>query len=211
MTDGSGSSVRPPWSAALEPLVERGDLLVPLKVPITLPAGAVINDVPALSMRFDRWTGAPFVDDFGKKSAGMIDLDGEHLFAELALLRLLERDGWTGRWVNTYSARGEVWKFLTAWTDVPRQEQRNRPIEDAEPRQLLARIAGMNRPARYAGCWDTFAWKGSDFVFLQSKRAAPRAQPGLSTAQEDWLRSALYVGDPRVRLGSFCLVLWDYR
>jgi len=151
--------------------------------------------------------GERFVDDFGKKGAGKIKLDGEHLFAELAVLRLLEKEGWAGRWVNTQGGRGEVWKYLTHWSDVPRAEQRSRPIEDSEPRQLLARVATVNRPARYAGSWDVFAWRGSDFAFVQTKRTAPK----LSAEQEDWLRSALYLGDPQITLDSFCFVQWDYR
>jgi hypothetical protein len=201
----------PDWLPALAPFIERDDLSVELKTPITLITGRRIDAVPSVFLRFPRWTGEPFLDDFGKKAAGMIDLDGEHLFAELAVLRLLEKDGWAGRWVNTYSGRGEVWKYLTEWKDVPRDEQRNRPLEEAEPRQLLARIAGMNKPKRYAGCWDTFAWRGSDFAFMECKRTTPKAKDLVTVEQEDWLRSALYVGDPRVTLRSFCFVQWDYR
>jgi len=203
-------SEAPGWLRALAPHVERDDLRIVLKTNISLPTGRTITEVPGVLMRFPRWTGEPFTDDFGKKAAGMIELDGEHLFAELAVLRLLEKDGWTGRWVNTYSGKGEVWKYLTEWRDVPRQEQRNRVLEEPEPRQLLARVATMNRPARYAGCWDVFAWRGDEFAFFQCKKGS--AKPGsLSTEQEDWLRSALYVGDERLRLGSFCVVQWDYR
>ncbi len=203
------ASDTPPWLTPLRRFVAVDDIRVELRTPITLP-GRAIREVPGVFMRFPRWQGAPFVDDFGKKSAGMIDIDGEHLFAELAVLRLLESDGWEGRWVNTYSARGEVWKFLTEWRDVPRAEQKNRPIEEAEPRQVLARIAGLNKPARYKGCWDIFAWNGSDFVFLTCKRTTPKHKDLTKTEQEDWLRSALYLGDPRVSVKSFCFVQWDY-
>lgn len=202
---------RPGWHPALAPYLERDDLRVPLKTPITLPTGRTVDEVPAVFVRLPRWTGAAFVDDFGKQSAGMVELDGEHLFAELAVLRLLERERWSGRWVNTYGARGEVWKYLTEWRDVPRDEQKHRPIEEAEPRQLLARIAGLNGRARYRGCWDTFAWREQEFVFLQCKRGAPRAGDAVKAEQESWLRSALYLGDRRLTLRSFCFVHWDYR
>jgi hypothetical protein len=204
------SSTNPTWISAFAPFVER-EFRVELRVPITLPAGRMIHDVPGVFMRFPLWQGTPFADDFGKKTAAMVDLDGEHLFAELAILRLLEKDGWTGRWVNTYGGGGEVWKFLTEWKDVPRADQRNRPIEDSEPRQLLARIAGFNKPRRYKGCWDTFAWRGSEFAFAECKRTSPKYKDVVSKEQEEWLRSALYVGDRRISEESFCFVQWDWQ
>jgi hypothetical protein len=173
-----------------------------------MPAGRMIHDVPGVFLRLPKWSGEPFADDLGKKAAGMVELDGEHLFAELAILRLLEKDGWSGRWVNTQGGGREVWKFLTEWKDVPRDEQRNRPLEEAEPRQLLARIAGFNKPRRYKGCWDIFAWRGSDFVFVECKRTSGKAKEVISGDKQEWLRSTLYVGE--ISEESFCFVQWDY-
>jgi hypothetical protein len=73
----------PVWLSPLRSYLEREDLRVELRVPIVMPSGRVIKDLPAVSMRFPRWEGAPFVDDFGRKAAGLIELDGEHLLAEL--------------------------------------------------------------------------------------------------------------------------------
>lgn len=200
----------PPWLSALRPFIERDDFRVELKTPIHMPSGRIIADVPGLFMRFPKWSGEPFADDFGKKAAGMVELAGEHTFAELAVLRLLEKEGWSGRWVNTQGAGKEVWKYLTEWRDLPRDEQRNRVIEDAEPRQLLARIAGLNKPARYKGCWDVFAWRDSEFAFFECKRATSSKPETIRKEQEDWLRSALYIGDRRISVRSFCHVQWDY-
>ncbi|MGH7459447.1 MAG: hypothetical protein ACREMA_00265, partial [Longimicrobiales bacterium] len=83
----------PAWISALAPFTER-EVRVELKVPVTLPAGRMIPDVAGVYLRLPLWAGAPFADDFGKKSAAMVELDGEHLFAELAILRLLEKEGW---------------------------------------------------------------------------------------------------------------------
>jgi hypothetical protein len=199
-----------PWLAAFAPFLER-EMRVELKVPITLPAGRMIHDVAGVFLRFPKWTGTPFVDDFGRKSAALIELDGEHLVAELATLRLLEKQGWSGRWVNTYRGRGEVWKYLTEWKNVPREEQRSRPIEDTEPRQLLARIAGFNKPRRYRGCWDVFAWRDSDFGFFLCRRGAPKTGDVISGEQQEWFRSAVYVGNRQVTEQSFCVVQWDYQ
>lgn len=198
------------WLSALQPFVE-AELRVELKVPITMPAGRMIHDLPGVFMRLPRWSGPPFSDDFGKKAAAMVELDGEHLFAELAVLRLLEKDGWSGRWVNTYGGGGEVWKYLTEWQDVARADQKTRPIQDDGPRQLLARIAGFNKPRRYKGCWDVFAWRASEMAFLECKRTTPKYKDVISKDQEEWVRSALYIGDERISTESFCFVQWDYR
>lgn len=200
----------PKWTSAFRPYLER-EARVLLQTPITFPAGRMVHDVAGVFMRFPKWQGQPFSDDFGKRSAAMVDVDGEHLFAELAVLRLLQRDGWDGRWVNTYGAHGEVWKYLTEWQDVARAEQRARPIQEPEPRQLLARIANFNKPRRYKGCWDIFAWRGEAFAFVECKRVAPRNPDVVSKEQEEWLRSALFIGDPRLSLDSFCFVQWDYQ
>jgi hypothetical protein len=200
----------PHWVSAFAPYLER-EFQVELKTPISFPAGRVVSEVPAAFLRLPKWEGAPFVDDFGKKSGAMIELDGEHLFAELAVLRLLERDGWEGRWVNTYGGGGEVWKYLTRWDDVPRTEQKTRPIQDDAPRQLLARLAGFNKPRRYKGCWDVFAWRDAEVAFVECKRTSPKYTDVVSKEQEEWVRSALFLGDPRLKVDSFCFVQWDYR
>ncbi len=197
-----------PTLQALLPLAERTGYRVPLKTPIHMPS-RVVEDVAGVYLRFPRWQGPPFVDDFGKKAAGMIELDGEHLFAELAVLRLLERDGWSGRWVNTTGAGGEVWKYLTHWDDVPRADQRNRVLEEEEPRQVLAGVA-RRAAKRYAGCWDVFAWRDGQFAFLQTKRGAPTARLEVGAAQVDWLHTALLFGDLRIIVDSFVVVNWDY-
>jgi hypothetical protein len=43
--------------------------------------------IPKYTRTFDKWTGDPLVDSYGGKT--FIDLDGECLFAELAIVRLL--------------------------------------------------------------------------------------------------------------------------
>lgn len=198
-----------PWLSALAPHAERSDYRVPLRTPIHMPSGRMIHDVPGVSLRLPRWEGPPFVDDFGKKASAMVELEGEHLFPELAILRLLEADGWEGRWVNTWGAKGEVWKYLTRWEDLPREQQRTRNIEAEEPRRVLARIASSRRK-RYAGCWDVYAWRDGQFAFLQTRRGAAGAGE-VKVDQADWLHTALLFGDERITVDSFAFVDWEYR
>ena len=200
----------PAWQSALSPhLVEM--VRVPLTTPLRTRAGELIPEVRGAVMRFPRWTGPAFQDDFGKKSSAFVEIEGEHLFAELAVLRLLEREGWEGRWVTTYGrAHGEVWKLLTRWLDAPRDDQKHVPIEDTRARQLLASIAAINKPARYAGCWGTYAWRGGDFAFFDCKRTSSTTKERVKVPQEEWLRMALAAHPAVFDVDSFCFVLWDY-
>ena len=200
---------QPAWLAALAPYAERTDYRVPLCRPIHLMSGRTVAAVAGVHLRLPRWQGTPFQDDFGKKNAGMVALGDEHLFAELAVLRMLQGAGWDGRWVSTYSAKGEVWKYLVRWDDVPREQQRSRPIEEEAPRRLLAAVASRARK-RYKGCWDVFAWRDENAAFLQVKSGAPKAGDEVKEEQVDWLHTALLLADPRVTVDSFAFVSWDY-
>ena len=128
------TATQAPWFSALSPYVERDDLVVELANPFLTPTGERVDSVPSVFVRFPMWRGAPFVDDLGKKTAAMIDLDGEHLFAELAILRLLERDGWEGRWIHTTS-KGEI-------STLPHRLARRIPAGAEEPTD----------PARWRAC-----------------------------------------------------------
>jgi hypothetical protein len=198
-----------PWFTALAPIVERDDLTMEISKPFLTPSGGRVDAVPSVFARFAKWDGQPFVDDFGKKTAAMVALDGEHVFAELAIVRLLERDGWDARWVNTTSGRGEVWKYLTEWRDAPRTEQTSRPIRDDKARLLIAAIADKTGN-RFAGCWDVFAWRGEQYAFLQAKRQTPKDRDRVPPSQEVWVRAALSLRDTPLTPESFGLVQWEY-
>jgi hypothetical protein len=57
-------------------------------------------EVPKYWLVLRPWTGVALEDTYGEKA--VVEVDGEPLFAELAILRLLEADGWTGVWVDGY-------------------------------------------------------------------------------------------------------------
>ena len=71
------------WFPALAPYVERDDLSVALTNPFLRPTGERVDSVPSVSVRLPMWRGAAFTDDLGKKTAAMIELNGEHVFPEL--------------------------------------------------------------------------------------------------------------------------------
>ncbi len=151
----------------------------------SLPSGTVLS-VPTQSLRFKRWAGAPIADTYGGKA--LIDSDGVPKFAELAVLRLLQKQGWDGRWVDTY--RG---KFRTGWPDVsplPPQQQ-----------ALFDRIVTANGGRK--GCWDVFAWRDESVLFVECKRTG---KDKIRDSQVGWLAAAITVG---VLTDSFIVVEWD--
>lgn len=201
---------QPAWAPALSPYL-RETVRVPLATHIHTRLGDPIPDVAGAVVRLPQWTGPAFEDDLGKKAGAMVELQGEHLFPELAVLRLLEREGWEGRWVITTGAKhGEISRLLTRWLDVPRTDQKHVPIEEAAPRQLLAGIAHANKPARYAGCWGVFAWRSGEYLFLECKRSSGSKIDPVKAKEVEWMRMALASQPGLVRPASFCVVLWDY-
>ena len=197
------------WYPALSPYIERDDLVVKLANPFLRPSGERVDALPSVFMRFPMWRGAAFVDDFGKKTAAMVELDGEHLFAELAILRLLERDGWEGRWIHT-TGGGEITRYITDWRDVSRQEQKNRPIQHDGARALLYAIADRSGN-RYGGCWSVFASRGNSHAFFEAKRQSPKENEQLKPAQAAWVRAALSLREQSMSARDFVVVQWDYR
>lgn len=201
---------QPAWASAFSPYL-REVIRVPLESHIHTRLGDPIPDVAGAVLRLPRWTGPAFVDDLGRKAAALVELDGQHLFPELAVLRLLEGEGWEGRWVITSGGKhGEIWKLLTRWQDVPRADQRHVPIEDAAARQVLNGIAQVNKPARYAGCWSVFAWRNGSYLFLECRRASGSKIDPVKARQVEWMRMALVSQPGLLKPASFCVVQWDY-
>lgn len=69
---------------------------------LELPSGKKVS-VPTHFLQFSEWCGTPVTDSYGGKP--VLNIDGEPLFAELAVLRLLEKDGFDGVWVDTFGNR----------------------------------------------------------------------------------------------------------
>lgn len=125
-------------------------------------------------------------DDSKVLGKPVLDFEGKKSLAELILLRLLEREGWQGCWVNNY--RRAFWRDIYVTTELP----------EAPSTALFYRVVAQN--GGKAGCWDIFAWRGGEVLFVESKqRGKDRIQP----TQQKWLESALAEGVP---LSSFYIV-----
>lgn len=142
--------------------------------------------VSTRSIRFEPWGGEPIADTYGGKA--LVNAGGKPLFAELAVLQLLQKQGWDGRWVDTYRA-----KFRTGWPDVcplpPRQQA------------LFDRIVTTNGERR--GCWDVFAWRGDTVLFVECKRIG---KDRIRDSQVGWLDAALAAEIPG---DAFLVAEWN--
>lgn len=153
----------------------------------TLDGGHTV-DIPIINMTFAAWNGELDRDSYGGKQ--FVAVNGEPLFAELAILRHYERDGWSGVWVDSYRR-----KYRIVMPD------RGNPV-DLLPmhRELFERIRLST--GRHGGCWDIFLWRDDSILFLESKR---RSRDRMQPSQAAWLQAALNLGVP---VESFRVISW---
>jgi hypothetical protein len=164
------------------------ELLTPTTVEnIKLPSGTSVQ-IPKAEVVFELWTGRPVSDRYGNKP--ILNSNGEPAFAELAILKILQNDGWQGVWVDTYRN-----KYRTAY--FPKDE-----VElPAEQRKLLLDIYG--RAGTSKGCWDVFCWRDDvQHLFAESKR---QGRDRIRDTQRRWLEAAIKCSLP---LASFLVVEW---
>ena len=110
----------------------------------------------------------------------LVTFDGAAMFGELAVLRWLERDGWTGVWVDTKHGR----KF---WREMP---HRASPVVlPPEQRALYDGIVALNG-GRASGFFDVMAWRDGQTVFVDYESAGERPARTRAT----WMDAALSAG-----------------
>jgi hypothetical protein len=154
---------------------------------VTLLSGEKVQ-IPKCNLIFKEWNGEPIQDTYNHKA--VIDFEGDPLFAELAILRMLEKAGWNGVWADSYRN-----KFRTALPE--KSEPVSLPLAQAKFINSIKQKTGKR-----GGCWDVFAWKGGDIKFVESKRSMKDA---LRENQILWLETCLEMG---IAPDSFLLVEW---
>jgi hypothetical protein len=154
---------------------------------VALTSGGYVGLAKA-TPEFSLWTGPAPADAYVATGKPVIELGGEPLFAELAILRTLHADGWDGVWVDTLRDQ-----FLTGMGQTA-----NVPTDQLA---LLDRIHA--RTGDRSGCFDVFAWKDDRVLFVEAKRAR---RDRFRASQTRWLSAALEEGLP---LDSFLIVEWS--
>lgn len=95
----------------------------------------------------------------------LVSLGDETLFGELAILRLLETDGWNGVWVDTFHDRGRGKLF---WTDMPHLSEPFHLGQVPRARQAYDAIVSA-RGGRAGGFFDVLAWNNDELIFVEYK------------------------------------------
>jgi hypothetical protein len=155
---------------------------------VVLPSSGRRVEILTLLRRERLWAGPVPTSFSAVPNKPALQYGDTPIWSEFALLRLLERDGWQGVWVKNWGGRA-------FWRDVLK------PIELPPPAaSLFSRIA--THAARGGGCWDVFAWRDDDMLFIEAKRSG---RDRLRLTQRTWLEGALAEGVP---LSSFIIVEW---
>jgi hypothetical protein len=157
-------------------------------VTVRLPSSRNSVSVARCHFLFKPWQGKPICLTHGAKA--VLDFGGQPVYAELAILKTLQETGWDGVWVDTYRK-----KF-----------RRELPPDSRElPSHALVRYKRICRANRdkASGYFDVFAWKGPDYLFVESKR---RGKDSIRANQKAWVEAALRAGIP---LDSLLICEWE--
>ena len=152
-----------------------------LATEVALPSGRRAR-ITSLTIRFPAAPTARLPEGALRStytSKPLVEIDGESLFGELAIVRLLGSDGWSAVWADTLNGQ----KF---WAGMPHSAS---PVKlPPRVRELYERIVEIKGTA--GGCFDVIAWKGERVVFLEYK--GPKDRPNRNELL--WIDAALSAG-----------------
>lgn len=110
----------------------------------------------------------------------LVSVDGDAMFGELAILRWLEKDGWSGAWVDTFHG-GKFWNAMP---------HKSAPIALPLQAQNLYDEIKRSNGGKGSGAFDVMAWRRDQFVFLEYKGAGDNS----NTNEARWIEAALAAG-----------------
>lgn len=151
-------------------------------IDVPLPSGDLAR-LPLCSPTFELWRGPQPSFTFGNKP--VLAYGDAPIFAELLILRLLEREGWRGVWASSYPRL----RFLSQMPIGPVFTSQSIPDE----KQAII-DAITSRADRRGGCFDVFAWNDRGIIFCEAKR---RSRDALRASQRRWIEAALATGIPQ--------------
>ena len=139
-------------------------------------------------LEFKKWNGKPHVNTYGGKA--VINYKGNPLFVELAIVRMLIKEGWKAVWIDNFKRKFRTsLQAINPLTKLPEDKWK-----------LLQAIAGGKS---INGCWDVFAWKNDKVKFIECKRVG---KDKIRASQIKWYKKAVKLGLPQ---NSFLIVEWE--
>jgi hypothetical protein len=139
---------------------------------------------------FNEWTKSNSFDTYNGKP--ILELDNEPLFAELLFLRILEKEGYKGVWVDTY--RNKFWQRLPHFSFPV--------IIDKTIENIFNEIYNL-KGGKKSGCFDVMAYKDDHFIFAELKR---KKKDEIQDSQIDWLSAAMKLNSDK---NKFIIVEWE--
>jgi hypothetical protein len=125
------------------------------------------------------------------RSKPLLNIVGKPLFAELAILKALQDEGWIGYWRDNWGGCFRQAFPPDRCTSLPRAAQ-----------DKFDAIVQQNN-GKVAGCWDVFVWKQDRFRFFEAKWLEGRDR--IRASQGAWLDAACRAG---MKVEDFAVVEW---
>ena len=156
---------------------------------VDLPISGRALAVRTLRRREQRWNGPtpPSFASVPKKAP--LDFEALPTWAEIIVVKLLERSGWEAVWVKNWNGRA-------FWKEV------NTPVLLPEMAAALFKKIELTTGLK-GGCWDIYGWRGEGVLFVELKQ---RKRDRISLNQRKWIEAALSIGVP---LSAFVVAEWD--
>jgi hypothetical protein len=104
------------------------------------------------------------------------------LFGELAIVRCLERDGWSAVWVDTFHGAELFWR------DMPTKESPMDLGTESEVMRLYRGLVAEN--GKRGGFFDVLAWRDSEYLFIEFKGKGDKPNKN----ERSWVNAALRYG-----------------
>lgn len=162
--------------------------------------------VPGVNLVFKRWNGKPIRDDFGGRQA--VDYEGRPVFAEIAMVQMAVKAGWSAFWQQAYPIRQSGPYYYADWKeDAVRKDQTAAGSLDSPYHQdLQASIARYNSNS-FRGCWDIIAWNGEGrrTLYIKSKHFG---KDSIRDSQVRWFSACLSAGLKKRE--NFLVVQWRF-
>jgi hypothetical protein len=166
--------------------------------------GLEVN-VPSVNLVFNYWRGKPVRDDFGGKP--VVDYEGRPMFAELAIVQMAVKAGWSALWQQAYPLRQSGPYYYADWKEnaLLKNQATTGSLDSPYHQNLQALIARYNSNS-YRGCWDVIAWNGRErTLYIESKQFK---KDSIRDSQIRWFSACLSAGLKRKE--NFLIVQWRF-